>query len=65
MAYDDLQDYMAALESKGMLRRVGVEVDPELEITEIADRVMRQPGGGPALLFEKVKGSPYPLLINA
>lgn len=56
---------MAALEERGELRRIGVEVDPELEITEIADRVMRMPGGGPALLFERVKGSTYPLLINA
>ncbi len=65
MAYKDLQDFMAALEAKGQLKRITVEVDPELEITEIADRVMRQSGGGPALLFEKVKGSAYPLLINA
>lgn len=64
MAYKDLQDFMAALEAKGLLRRVQVEVDPELEITEIADRVMRQADGGPALLFEKVKGSRWPLVIN-
>ena len=51
------------LEKRGELKRISVEVDPELEITEIADRVMR--AGGPALLFEKVKGSAYPLLINA
>ncbi len=63
MAYKDLQDFIKTLESHGQLRRVKVEVDPELEITEIADRVMRE--GGPALLFEKVKGSPWPLLINA
>jgi len=56
---------MAALEARGELRRIAVEVDPELELTEIADRVMRLPGGGPALLFERVKGSDYPLLINA
>jgi len=63
MAYTDLQDFMAALEKRGELKRITVEVDPELEITEIADRVMKS--GGPALLFEKVKGSDYPLLINA
>ena len=63
MAYKDLQDFMRALEAKGELQRISVEVDPELEITEIADRIMRT--GGPALLFEKVKGSEYPLLINA
>ncbi|QQO10430.1 menaquinone biosynthesis decarboxylase [Breznakiella homolactica] len=63
MAYKDLQDYMAALEKAGELKRIRPEVDPELEITEIADRVMRETG--PALLFENVKGSDYPLLINA
>ena len=63
MAYDNLQDFIAALEAKGELRRISTEVDPILEITEIADRVMRS--GGPALLFEKVKGSRWPVLINA
>jgi len=63
MAYAGLGDFVAALEKRGELRRVRVEVDPELEIAEIADRVMRK--GGPALLFERVKGSAYPLLINA
>jgi 4-hydroxy-3-polyprenylbenzoate decarboxylase len=63
MAYKGLGDFVAALEARGELRRVKVEVDPELEITEIADRIMRS--SGPALLFERVKGSAYPLLINA
>ncbi len=63
MAYKDLQEFMARLEKTGQLRRVAVEVDPELEITEIADRVVK--AGGPALLFERVKGSRYPVLINA
>jgi 4-hydroxy-3-polyprenylbenzoate decarboxylase len=63
MAYKGLGDFVAAIEARGELRRVRAEVDPELEITEIADRVMR--AGGPALLFERVKGSLYPLLINA
>jgi len=63
MAYDNLQDFIAVLEAKGELRRISAEVDPILEITEIADRVMRS--GGPALLFEKVKGSRWPVLINA
>ncbi len=65
MAYKDLQDFIRAIEARGELKRVAVEVDPRLEITEIAERVMRMPGGGPALLFEKVKGSRWPLLINA
>jgi 4-hydroxy-3-polyprenylbenzoate decarboxylase len=63
MAYDDLQDFLSVLEKRGELRRIRVEVDPELEITEIASRVMK--AGGPALLFERVKGSAYPLVINA
>ena len=63
MAYSDLQDFIAALEVRGELKRVSAEVDPVLEISEIADRVMRS--GGPALLFERVKRSAYPLLINA
>ncbi len=60
--HDNLQEYLEALEQAGELRRVRVEVDPELEITEIATRVVK--ARGPALLFERVKGSPYPLAIN-
>lgn len=63
MAYSDLREFVALLESKGLLKRIKVEVDPELEITEITDRVCK--AGGPALLFEKVKGSEMPVLINA
>ncbi len=63
MAYDSLNDFILKLDSLGELKRIKVEVDPELEITEISDRIMV--AGGPALLFEKVKGSPWPLLINA
>lgn len=63
MAYKDLRAFINILEEKKLLRRVGVEVDRTLEITEIADRVMKREG--PAILFEKVKNSPYPLLINA
>jgi len=58
----DLPEFLRALEAAGELRRVGAPVQSELEITEIATRVVR--GGGPALLFEKVQGSPYPLAIN-
>ena len=65
MAYKNLAEFVNELHQQGDLRRVPVEVDPELEITEIADRVMKSPQGGPALLFEKVKGSQLPLLINA
>lgn len=63
MAYKDLQEFMQDLDRRGLLRRVGTEVDPELEITEITDRVSKE--YGPALLFEKVKGSDFPVLINA
>jgi 4-hydroxy-3-polyprenylbenzoate decarboxylase len=57
-----LQTFVQQLEERGWLKRIGVEVDPELEITEIADRVTK--AGGPALLFENVKGHDIPLLIN-
>jgi 4-hydroxybenzoate decarboxylase subunit C len=60
--FPDLGSFIAFLEKQDELLRVGVEVDPELEITEIACRVVKQ--GGPALLFENVKGSSLPLLIN-
>jgi 4-hydroxy-3-polyprenylbenzoate decarboxylase len=63
MAYKDLQDFVRALEERSLLQRIQVEVDPILEITEITDRISKEEG--PALLFEKVKGSPYPVLINA
>jgi len=65
MPYDSLRDFVKTLEAAGELKRIGVEVDPVLEITEIADREMKSPGGGKALLFEKCTGSQFPLLINA
>ena len=58
----DLRAWIALLEREGELVRVAAEVDADLEITEINDRVVRS--GGPALLFENVKGSRHPLLIN-
>src|SRR5690349_18239118 len=58
----DLREWIALLEREGELVRITAEVDPELEITEINDRVVRR--GGPALLFENVKGSDRSLLIN-
>ncbi|MCX5780468.1 MAG: menaquinone biosynthesis decarboxylase [Firmicutes bacterium] len=63
MAYKDMHEFIQALEDMGELQRITTEVDPELEITEITDRVSK--AGGPALLFENVKGSDMPLLINA
>jgi 4-hydroxy-3-polyprenylbenzoate decarboxylase len=58
----DLRAWIKLLEREGELVRVGTEVDPDLEITEITDRTVK--AGGPALLFENVKGSEHPLLIN-
>ena len=63
MAHSDLRDFMRALEKAGELKRIPFEVDPVLEITEFADRSVKQ--GGPALLFEKPKGSAIPVLINS
>ncbi|QYZ65980.1 MAG: 3-octaprenyl-4-hydroxybenzoate carboxy-lyase [Gammaproteobacteria bacterium (ex Lamellibrachia satsuma)] len=62
MQYQDLRDFIRQLESRGELKRIQTEVDPNLEITEICDRTLR--AGGPALLFENVKGSDHPLLGN-
>ncbi|NVF13414.1 4-hydroxy-3-polyprenylbenzoate decarboxylase [Vreelandella maris] len=62
MKYKDLREFIAALEAQGELKRISVEVDPYLEITEICDRTLR--AGGPALLFENVKGHDMPLLGN-
>jgi|TARA_B100001971_G_C18265990_1_gene592482 4-hydroxy-3-polyprenylbenzoate decarboxylase len=62
MSYSDLQGFASALESANELRRIDALVDPYLEIAEIYDRVVKREG--PALLFENVHGSDYPLLIN-
>ena len=75
MAYDDLRDWITALDRAGELRKIRTEVDPILEITEITDRVSKMPGrnnggrasapGGPALLFQNIKGHPgAQVLIN-
>ncbi|HAA44596.1 MAG: 3-octaprenyl-4-hydroxybenzoate carboxy-lyase [Halomonas sp. 54_146] len=62
MKYKDLREFITALEAQGELKRIHAEVDPYLEITEICDRTLR--AGGPALLFENVKGHSMPLLGN-
>src|SRR5580704_14637526 len=62
MAYRDLREFMRALETNHELKRIPFEVDTALEITEFADRAVKQ--GGPALLFEKPKGGTMPVLIN-
>jgi 4-hydroxy-3-polyprenylbenzoate decarboxylase len=68
MAYDSFGDFVRALENAGELRRIAQPLATELEITELADREMKSPGGGRALLIEKptVNGaiSPFPLAIN-
>ena len=63
MAFEDLREFIRALEKNGQLKRINIEVDPELEISEITDRVSKQ--HGPALLFENVRGHSMPVLINA
>ncbi len=58
----DLQEYVSYLKRIGDVEYVKAEVDPVLEVTEIADRVIKDEG--PALIFEKVKGAEYPLAMN-
>src|SRR5271157_2899020 len=68
MAFDSFRDFVNALDRAGELKRISQPVATELEITELADREMKSPGGGRALLFEQptVNGqvSPFPLAIN-
>ncbi len=71
MAYDDLRDWIAALDRAGELKKIRTEVDPILEIAEITDRVSKNSGGrasapgGPALLFQNIKNHPgAQVLIN-
>src|SRR5262245_4923534 len=62
MPYADLQEFIATLESKKRLRRIKADVSQDLEIAEITDRVVKS--GGPALLFENVRGHSIPVAIN-
>lgn len=62
MKYKDLRDFIAQLEQRGDLKRVGIEVDPRLEMTEICDRLLKQ--AGPAILFERPTGHTIPVLGN-
>ena len=64
MAYRDFQEFLNRLEREGELKRIEEPIDPYLEITEVADRVMKMPGGGPALLFTRPKGCSVPVAIN-
>ena len=61
-SFVDLREFISELEKRGDLVRITAAVDPNLEMTEIADRTLR--GGGPALLFENPKGSDIPVLAN-
>ncbi len=62
MKYKDLRDFLSQLEARCELKRIGVAVDPRLEMTEICDRTLKQ--GGPALLFENPRGHAIPVLGN-
>jgi 4-hydroxy-3-polyprenylbenzoate decarboxylase len=73
--FPDLQSYVAHLERHSQLRRIRAEVDPVYEVSELVQRIIREgganvpgwgdpPGGGPALLFERVKGADFPLVMN-
>ncbi len=65
MPYSSLTEFIEFLEKRGELIRITEEVDPVLEMTAIADKVSKSTRGGKALLFEKAKGSAYPVLMNA
>ncbi|HTP06998.1 MAG TPA: menaquinone biosynthesis decarboxylase, partial [Anaerolineae bacterium] len=66
MAYRDLHEFIQLLEQRDEVIRIKTQVDPELEITEITDRIGKGPAAqNKALLFENVKGSSMPVLINA
>ena len=62
MPYRDLRDFITQLEAAGALRRIAQPVSPHLEMTALADRVLRT--GGPALLFEQPTGHSMPVLAN-
>lgn len=62
MAFKDLREFIALLEQKGQLKRINQEIDCKLEMTEICDRTLR--AGGPAILFENVKGHRTQVLGN-
>ena len=62
MSYKDLRAFLADLEKRGELKRIQTEVSSEFEVTEISQRVLE--AGGPALLFENIKGHTMPMLTN-
>lgn len=64
MGMRNLQEYLSLVKKQGLLKVVKTEVDPYLEITEIADRLVKSSAGSPVLFFENVKGSEFPVVIN-
>lgn len=62
--YNDFQHFLQSLESTGELKRIKAPLSPMLEITEVADRCMKMPGGGPGLLIERPTGYDIPVAIN-
>lgn len=62
MHYNDLREFLHALEKKGLLKKIKAEVDPNLEVAEVQDRLVKR--GGPAVLFERVKGHDIPIVGN-
>jgi len=65
IAYQNLGEFVTALERAGELRRIKAPASKHLEITQITDLASKAPGGGKALLFEQVVESPFPILTNA
>ena len=63
--YVNLSAFVADLRANGELHEISAPVDPMLEMSEIADRCVKHPSGGPALYFTSVKGSAFPVLMNA
>src|SRR5213079_1783507 len=62
--YADLNDFLADLDRRKLLARIGEPVNPDLEIAAVTDRACKSPGGGPALLFEKPTGFAIPVASN-
>ena len=62
--YSDLDDFLADLDRRRLLARVGEPVSPDLEIAALTDRACKAPGGGPALLFERPAGFDIPVATN-
>src|SRR5437870_3287098 len=62
--YSDLDDFLADLDRRKLLARIGEPVSPDLEITAVTDRACKSPRGGPALLFEKPAGFDMPVATN-